>query len=322
MLPFVRPVYDVYYAALCRAALSAEWVSKVPFNATAPIPLAQLWQTSRHKQLSKRAAELRSSWTSLNPSMQATLMDNAEAADFVQSFFGNHVHAVYAAFPLGVMRADFWRYAILYAHGGVYADVDTKCHKPVQEWFPPRITGPQDPVFVVNASTWQAAGPLQYFNLTWSDCSLVAAVENDVHMCQWIIASVPGHPVLRAALQVALRSVKNGFDCTYEHMVHAHTGPAVWTQAFRDVLGLPGDVSAAGISRAVWTNATVYQRARELKLCIVAPTFWGAPYNTKAQNAHNLYSSQWAEGNPNVPWVKEREHVTAIARRSVGRVRA
>lgn len=221
------------------------------------------------------------------------------------------------------MRADFWRYAILYARGGIYTDIDTKCIKPVQEWFPPCVTSPQDPVFVVNASAWEAAGPLHYCNLTWTDCSLVAAVENDAHICQWTIAAVAGHPVLRAALEVALRSVKDGFDCTYEHMVHAHTRPAVWTQAFRDVLGLRGVASKADIVGSVWTNSTMFQRACDLRICIVAPTFWGGPYphNTTAQNAQNLYSSQWDKGNPNIPWVTERQQVIAFACRSVGSVR-
>jgi mannosyltransferase OCH1-like enzyme len=231
------------------------------------------------------------------------------------------VYAIYAAYPLAVMRADFWRLAVLYAHGGIYADVDTKCLTPVQHWFPPRVTSPQDPRFVINASTWQAAGPLQYFNLTWDDCSLVAALENDAHVCQWIIAAAAGHPVLRSAMQIALESMRDGFDCTYEHMVHAHTGPAVWTQAIADVLGLDRSTSAHDITVAAWTNAAVYQRARQLRVCIVAPTFWGAPfpYNTTAQNAQNLYSSQWGRGAPNTPWVKERQHVIATARRSLHR---
>ncbi len=34
---------------------------------------------------------------------------------------------MFRAYPLGVMRADFWRYAILFAHGGLYADMDCRC---------------------------------------------------------------------------------------------------------------------------------------------------------------------------------------------------
>jgi len=294
----------------CRAALAGAWTSKVPFNTAASIPL-QLWQTSGSRQLRGRAQQLRHSWQRLNPNLNATLMDDAEAEAFIRSFFGRHTHAVYAAYPLNVMRADFWRYAVLYAYGGVYADIDTECRQPIKQWFPPRTKRDEDPAFVIDAPTWQAAGPLQYSNLTWEDCSLVAGLENDAHICQWIIAAAPGHPILQAALQSALRNAGQGFDCTYAHMVHGHTGPAVWTSAFVEVLGLPRETNAAGIARAAWTNATVYQRARELGVCIVAPTFWGAPGNSTAQNARNWYSSQWSKGHPNTPWLKDKDQLVA-----------
>ena len=40
---------------------------------------------------------------------------------------GPRAYAVYSSFPIGVMKADFFRYAVLLAHGGIYADVDTSC---------------------------------------------------------------------------------------------------------------------------------------------------------------------------------------------------
>ena len=40
---------------------------------------------------------------------------------------GAEMLAIYHSFPLGVMRADFFRYAMLLDQGGIYADVDTAC---------------------------------------------------------------------------------------------------------------------------------------------------------------------------------------------------
>jgi hypothetical protein len=39
--------------------------------------------------------------------------------------------AAYLAFPHAVMRADFFRYAALYRHGGLYADIDMECVRPM-----------------------------------------------------------------------------------------------------------------------------------------------------------------------------------------------
>jgi mannosyltransferase OCH1-like enzyme len=220
------------------------------------------------------AGALQRSWVNKNPSMAMQLLDDAEAAASIADFYGQEVAQLYVAYPLGVMRADFWRYAVLYARGGIYADVDTECLKSVQQWFPPWShprEGAGSPVFTKEADEAKgidsaaagpdasAAGPgveatlgsLEYASLTWADCSFVAALENDVHMCQWVIASVPDHPILRAVLHAALKSLEGGVKCAYEHMVHAHTGPGVWTEGIRNALGLPDSANAADIAKAV-----------------------------------------------------------------------
>ena len=151
---------------------------------------------------------------------------------------------------------------------------------------------------------------MQYHNLTWDDCSMVVGLENDMHMCQWAIASVPGHPVLRATLQRALRSLQQGMKCADKHVVHTHTGPGIWTAGLRDALGLTNaSYTAADVSRAVWTDPVVYRRARSMRLCVVAPDFLGQPGSTPAQNAQNHYSSQWGDAAPNKPWIVERDQL-------------
>lgn len=296
-----------------RAALVAPWNDKVPFDSAAPIT-QQLWQTSRTpRELGKRASLLHSSWRLLNPGMKVTLVNDTEAADFVSSFYGPEVAQLYAAYPLGVMRADLWRYLVLYAHGGVYSDIDTQCLQPLAEWFPPRPRLQGAPGFVSGSPNWTAPGPVQYLSLSWGDCSMVVGLENDVHFCQWTFASVPGHPVLRSVLHVALRSLEGGMQCGYDHMVHAHTGPGVWTEGIRKALGLPDHFSAGDVARAAWLDPEVYQRVRELRVCIVASDFFGDVPGTKvtAQNVQNMYSSQWKEEPPNTPWVLEKVRLDA-----------
>ena len=39
------------------------------------------------------------------------------------------------------MRADMWRYAILYAFGGIYADIDVLALHPMEQWLPPVADG-------------------------------------------------------------------------------------------------------------------------------------------------------------------------------------
>lgn len=124
-------------------------------------------------------------------------MDDEQASAFILDNYGPSVHSLYASFPLGVMRADFWRYAILYANGGIYSDIDTMCVTPADQWFPPRQPKSEDPIFVSNPTSWTPLKPgaLDYFKLGWEDCALVAALENDVHMCQWVSVLTMASPI-------------------------------------------------------------------------------------------------------------------------------
>jgi mannosyltransferase OCH1-like enzyme len=41
---------------------------------------------------------------------------------------------MFKEYPIGVMRADFWRYAILYIYGGIYLDIDTQPLLSIEKW--------------------------------------------------------------------------------------------------------------------------------------------------------------------------------------------
>ena len=75
-----------------------------------------------------------SSWVSLNPDFEVRVYEDHDASAFIHQHFSSHVAAIYDTLPLGVMRADVWRYAVLYVHGGIYTDSDTTCVRPVESW--------------------------------------------------------------------------------------------------------------------------------------------------------------------------------------------
>lgn len=66
------------------------------------------------------------------------------------------------------MRADLWRYLKLAMVGGVYADMDTRCLKPVEKWMEWRgdRAGTRDP----NRSKWPTLG----------EPSVIVGIEADV----------------------------------------------------------------------------------------------------------------------------------------------
>jgi hypothetical protein len=54
--------------------------------------------------------------------------DDAACAKFIADHFDSAVLDLYLALPLPIMRADFWRVAVIYVHGGIYSDLDVICH--------------------------------------------------------------------------------------------------------------------------------------------------------------------------------------------------
>ncbi|KAI3432633.1 hypothetical protein D9Q98_004179 [Chlorella vulgaris] len=192
-----------------------------------PIPW-RLWQTYKSQKPPKDGMDAYWSWHELNPGLQTIIHDDAQAHECIKHLYGDEVSQIYAAFPLSVMRADFWRYAILYAFGGIYADIDVQALRPLHQWLPPEPDGVHWPP---NNDTRIAP--------SWSDCRFIVGLENNLHFCQWTIASVRGHPALKATIELILGLARNGIDMTYPHFVHKHTGPGVWTQAIGELMNVP-----------------------------------------------------------------------------------
>lgn len=171
---------------LSSSSTQPSWQQYATFDPAAPIP-RQLWQSYRTSNLSGEAAQAVSTWAHVNSNLSMMFHDDAAADAFILDMFGPDVHATYTSFPLAVMRADFWRYAILYARGGIYSDVDTECLRPLDDWFPPHKPGVFNFKEMTDPSSWPPAGGLHYDSVTWADCSLVVGTEvRTPHLCQWV----------------------------------------------------------------------------------------------------------------------------------------
>jgi mannosyltransferase OCH1-like enzyme len=87
----------------------------------------KLWHTWKSRKLPKSLKSQSDSWAKSNPQLTATLFDDAECSKFILQHFGKDVHELYLALPQPIMRADFWRVAVVYIHGGYYSDLDITC---------------------------------------------------------------------------------------------------------------------------------------------------------------------------------------------------
>ena len=184
----------------------------------------RFWQTYISKQLPGRAAICNESWQRLNTQWEKYLWDDGEIAEMMSTEFPEETGKVFREFPLGVMRADMWRYAVLAKFGGLYADVDCRCVQSINEWDLGKV------------------GCLASRGKKW----LLICLENDAHFCNWTFAGVAGHPAFERVIALIVERAQAGIDFSNEHFVHEHTGPSVWTDAIREVLRMenysPGEI--------------------------------------------------------------------------------
>lgn len=76
---------------------------------------------------------LTSTWTDHHPGFKHTLYDDHDIENFVFKYFDSRVYYIYKRITNGSLKADFFRYCVLYIHGGVYVDIDITCLKPLSE---------------------------------------------------------------------------------------------------------------------------------------------------------------------------------------------
>ena len=135
-----------------------------------------LWQ-SYTKSVKPPAEAMDSywSWGELNPGLPRITHDGAAADGCVRLLFGEAFFKAYASLPMVVMKTDILRYAILYAFGGIYIDMDAAALRPLRAWLPPQADKLDWPP---NAKT--SVSP------TWDDCSLITGLENEDRFNVWV----------------------------------------------------------------------------------------------------------------------------------------
>ena len=96
-----------------------------------PRNIFQTWET---KTLSDEFKTLPQSWIDNNPTYKHILFDKDDRYNFIKENFDASVLNAYCKIIPGAYKADLWRYCVLYIHGGVYADIDTICKCPVDDF--------------------------------------------------------------------------------------------------------------------------------------------------------------------------------------------
>ncbi|CAI7665724.1 unnamed protein product [Penicillium palitans] len=191
---------------------------------------AYIWQTWKYNPASfwfdedLRGPE--ASWTEMHPGFTHEVIPDETQQHLIKYLYGSvpEVFEAYDSLPLGVMKADFFRYLVLLARGGVYSDIDTSALKPAHTWLPEELDR-STIGFIVGIE----ADPDRD---DWHDW-----YSRRLQFCQWTFVSKPGHPILRDMVayitENALRMKRVGILKVgkMDKTVMEFTGPGAWTDS-------------------------------------------------------------------------------------------
>jgi mannosyltransferase OCH1-like enzyme len=129
--------------------------------------------------------------------------NNKMCDDFIKNNFDEKTYNAYSILPMGVMKADLWRYCVIYKYGGIYADTDTVCLC--------------DPIIFL------------------TDALLTVVAENEDHLCQWVFSAPANSPILKSVIDLSVERILT-IPIKGEHIIHKLTGPGVFTDGIEKYL--------------------------------------------------------------------------------------
>ncbi|EPS44945.1 hypothetical protein H072_1059 [Dactylellina haptotyla CBS 200.50] len=209
-----------------------------------------IYQTWKSFTLPQIASERQTSWIGKNPGHEYTLLSDNTALEYVSENFNatdpEIVH-IYKNLRQRILAADLLRYLIAYKSGGLYVDIDTICHAPIDQWVSGSIAGRTD--------------------IKIEDINLVVGMELDVldqrrypdnwvarnkfseriQFLQWSVYAKPGHEVLRRMISSIQETVREDVSelpwwkwrdvssLKYNEMkILNTTGPFRWTKVIME----------------------------------------------------------------------------------------
>ena len=257
-------------------AMTLQGVSTGPTNDNYGIP-RKIWQTYRYKELPRPAEEARATWINQNPNYEYHFMDDIDIENYILNIWDAETYEFFRSFPIGVMKADLWRYLIIADQGGVYTDIDSVCSLPIDYWT--ALLGPLNKI--------ETGKPLLFIGL-----------ENECVLCQWTIMATPKHPAMEFARKYIVDKWQKNRDLCSGGFVMSVTGPVVWSSAMMKYLGEPESTCASIIWNKYNSDKSYKQKINDLGVYLLSDQF----YNGFAL-VHLNGSAKFGEGY--ISWLQE-----------------
>ncbi|KAF9740686.1 hypothetical protein PMIN02_002083 [Paraphaeosphaeria minitans] len=207
-----------------------------PLQASTTTIPKKIWQTWKQGPLTfeQRDSDTAKTWPAKNPNYRYEVLTDDNALEYVEEHYGVRgfnrpdIVNLYRELNITIIRADLLRYLIMYAEGGVYADIDVECLRPVQRFIPERYTELEVDMII----------GVEIDEPAFADHPVLGSKCKS--FCQWTFAAKPRLPVMMRLIEniqewIHDLSKKKGvpvgqLELDFDEVISG-TGPSAFTDA-------------------------------------------------------------------------------------------
>lgn len=280
------------------------------------IPLAQgfpkkIWQTWKTNplQFEERDSSTARAWVQKNPDFRYEVLTDTNDVSYVEQHFGPggfnrpDIVDMYRNINATIIKADLLRYMVMYAEGGVYADIDVEALKPISRFIPDHRYAEEDIDMVIGVEIDQPQ---------FKDHPILG--KKSQSFCQWTFMARPRLPVMLRLIEtimgwlaglaqeqnVPVSEVVLDFD-----QVISGTGPSAFTAAIIEEMNVNRPMGTGEITWDVFHELDESKIVSRVLVLDVEAFAAGQGHsdsgNHNARGAlvkHHYHASNWPSRHP------------------------
>jgi len=188
-----------FFTAPIRAAhrYKRELRYQQPLQTAGTVIPRKIWQTWKMGPLAfeQRDSDTAKTWPARNPNFRYEVLTDDNSIQYVEWHYGPSgfnrpdIISLYRELNITIIKADLLRYLVMYAEGGVYADIDVECLRPVDRFIPERYNE-QDVDMIIGVEIDEPA--FADHPVLGSKCK---------SFCQWTFSAKPRLPVMMRLIE-------------------------------------------------------------------------------------------------------------------------
>lgn len=238
------------------ASIRDKLINLVPYDSNIRFP-AYIWQSCKHGLNDERFSQLyrqgETQWAIKNPGFVHELFNDDTSYSVIKHLYGSipEIIQTYELLPEVILRMDFFRYLILFAKGGIYADIDTYPLQPIPNWIPENVS-PDELGLII-------AVEVETNNKNWAK-----TYHRRLQFGQFVIQAKPGHPILREIISKIVEETMHrqklenlqlrGSSNEKQLNILKWTGSGVWTDVIMDYFN--DYIKSSIYSQITWKDFT------------------------------------------------------------------